>query len=153
MGLDMYLEKSVYVGAQYEHNGVTGEVRIVRGDGTVLPIELSKISSVRMQAGYWRKANAIHAWFVDNVQDGDDNCGTYYVSKEKLEELLEVCKEVKEDHDRAEELLPTSPGFFFGSYEFDEWYFKDIDFTIELLEGLLSDPNIDMYDFYYQSSW
>ena len=44
------------------------------------------------EVGYWRKANAIHKWFVENVQDGEDDCGTYVVSKEKLEELLGKCK-------------------------------------------------------------
>lgn len=42
----------------------------------------------------WRKANHIHNWFVKNVQDGNDNCGTYEVTKDKLEELLTICNEV-----------------------------------------------------------
>lgn len=42
----------------------------------------------------WRKANQIHNWFVKNVQSGIDNCGTYEVSKDKLEELLLLCKTV-----------------------------------------------------------
>lgn len=46
--------------------------------------------------GYWRKANAIHKWFVDNVQDGEDDCGYYEVSKEDLEELLSICKAIKD---------------------------------------------------------
>ena len=41
-----------------------------------------------------RKANHIHQWFVDNVQDGVDDCYTYEVTKEQLEELLDVCKGV-----------------------------------------------------------
>ena len=47
------------------------------------------------QVGYWRKANQIHNWIVNNVQDGVDDCGTYEVTKDKLEELLEVCEYVK----------------------------------------------------------
>lgn len=43
---------------------------------------------VEEDVAYWRKANAIHNWFVQNVQDGEDNCGEYPVSKEKLLELL-----------------------------------------------------------------
>lgn len=44
--------------------------------------------------GYWRKANAIHKWFVENVQDGEDNCEEYDVSLEKLRDLLETCMKV-----------------------------------------------------------
>lgn len=51
---------------------------------------------VDQNVAYWRKANQIHAWFVENVQDGEDDCGSYMVSKESLEELLDICKELKE---------------------------------------------------------
>ena len=44
--------------------------------------------------GYWRKANAIHNWFVQNVQNGEDNCAEYPVSKEQLQELLQTCVKV-----------------------------------------------------------
>lgn len=43
----------------------------------------------------WRKANQIHNWFVENIQDGKDDCGCYEVTKEQLETLLELCMKVK----------------------------------------------------------
>lgn len=52
--------------------------------------------SIFEDVGYWRKANAIHKWFVDNVQNGDDDCGCYEVNKEQLEELLDICKLIKD---------------------------------------------------------
>ena len=43
----------------------------------------------------WRKANEIHSWFVDNVQDGEDDCRYHReVTKEVLEKLLDVCNKV-----------------------------------------------------------
>lgn len=48
------------------------------------------------EVGYWRKANQIHKWFVDNVQNGIDNGDRYKVTREQLEDLLYLCKEVKE---------------------------------------------------------
>lgn len=47
--------------------------------------------------GYWRKANAIHRWFVDNVQGGEDDCDIYEVSKEQIEELLDICERIKSE--------------------------------------------------------
>ena len=44
--------------------------------------------------GYWRKANAIHKWFVENVQNGVDDCDTYLVTREQLEQLKEACEMV-----------------------------------------------------------
>lgn len=43
----------------------------------------------------WRKANQIHNWFVENVQDGQDDCGCYEVTKEQLETLIELCMKIK----------------------------------------------------------
>ena len=47
------------------------------------------------EVGYWRKANQIHAWFVDHVQDGEDDCDYHHeVTKKILEELRDTCIEV-----------------------------------------------------------
>ena len=151
MGLDMYLTKSRYVGAEYEHRNVTGTIDI-KIDGKPLPIKFKRVSYIDEAVCYWRKANQIHAWFVENVQDGEDNCARYYVDLEDLQELLNLCKQVQADHSRAEELLPSQSGFFFGNTEYDEWYFQDIDNTVAMLTDLLAEDNSGC-DFYYRSSW
>lgn len=107
---------------------------------------------------YWRKANQIHNWFVENVQDGADNCEPYEVTKEKLEELLDVCKRVKaasdiRDMSVAEEILPPSSGFFFGSTEFDEYYLSDINYTIDMFEKIIKETDFDKEIIFYESSW
>jgi hypothetical protein len=156
MGLDMYLSKKIYVGANYEHRNVTGTVDIKVGEKT-LPVNLKRISYIEEQVGYWRKANHIHQWFVDNVQEGEDNCQEAYVSEEKLQELLDTCKKVKADHSLAEELLPTKSGFFFGGTEYDEYYFQRLDHTIGILESLLQEKEEGAEylngDIYYNASW
>ena len=96
MGLDMYLTKKVYIGANWEHRNVKGKIE-VEAEGKPIKINFNKVSYIDEQTGYWRKANAIHNWFVKNVQDGEDNCGDYYVSKEKMQELLDLCKKVLEN--------------------------------------------------------
>ena len=95
MGLDMYLVRKKYIGAKYEHRNVKGKVKI-KINGKKIPIEFNKISYIEEDVGYWRKANAIHKWFVDNVQEGNDDCKQYYVGTELLQELLDTCKEIKE---------------------------------------------------------
>lgn len=47
-----------------------------------------------LEVGYWRKANQIHRWFVENVQGGKDDCKSYEVSRAQLGELLETVYEV-----------------------------------------------------------
>ena len=53
------------------------------------------IPSISEEVGYWRKANAIHNWFVENVQDGEDDCDYHReVTKEDLQELIDTCTKV-----------------------------------------------------------
>lgn len=105
--------------------------------------------------GYWRKANAIHEWFVKNVQGGKDDCGIYEVTKEQLAELLEVCVAVKNDFSEstATRLLPTMSGFFFGSTEYDEYYWEQISYTISLLEKIINETDFNNEMIVYSSSW
>lgn len=94
MGLDMYLIRKKYVGAEYEHRNVKGTIFITI-NGKELPIDFDRVSYIEEKIGYWRKANAIHKWFVDNVQDGEDDCRDAYVELSKLEELLKLCQKVR----------------------------------------------------------
>ena len=119
MGLDMFLYAKVYVGEEYEHRKVTGTVEVF-ADGKKIDCGLNSLTHLVYSAAYWRKANHIHKWFVDNVQEGRDECQESYVSRETLEELIQLCKKVLRN--KTVDLLPTSSGFFFGSTEYDEYY-------------------------------
>jgi len=105
------------------------------------------------EAMYWRKANAIHRWFVDNVQDGKDDCGTYPVTREQLGALVQACRNVLDNRESAAEILPTSSGFFFGGTGYDGWYWAKVQDTADGLERLLNDPNLREWSFEYHSSW
>ena len=111
------------------------------------------VKQIEARAAYWRKANHIHRWFVKNVQDGEDDCRPYYVSTEQLSELLDIVNQVLENHDLAEELLPVQAGFFFGSNEYDEGYFDDLEYTRDALTKLLQPEFTGYWDFEYYSSW
>lgn len=158
MGLDMYLRKRIYIGANYEHNKIAGVIYLTQ-DGVPLKINQNRVTYIIEECGYWRKANGIHAWFVKNVQDGEDNCNEHYVSQEKLEELLNICLQIKANPILAPELLPTQDGFFFGNTEYEEYYWDDIDLTINIINEILADTveikgkKFLRGEIYYQSSW
>ena len=149
MGLDMYLKSSVYIGANYEHNEVSGIVDIKSKDQPI-HLPLNKISEVILDIGYWRKANAIHDYFVNVVGNCDDDCRPIDVYGEDLENLRELCKKVLADHSLAKELLPTASGFFFGSTEYDDYYFEYLQDTIKIIDEALKTNN---NHFIYQASW
>ena len=151
MGLDMYLEKRTDVRLwNFQKPEEQFEVVVKKGGVTYPKINPKNVTTIVEEVGYWRKANQIHRWFVENVQDNVDNCGEYFVPKVRLEELLELCQKVKANNSLAGELLPTGTGFFFGGEEYDGWYFNDIETTIEVLKEALSD---DDASYYYSSSW
>ena len=145
MGLDMYLDKHVYIGANWEHRNATGGLDITMGD-LHIQIPAKEISSVICPGAYWRKANQIHRWFVENVQDGTDDCGTYYVSWEQIQELKYLC--LRALAKKNPEILPPQGGFFFGSTDIDKWYWNDLQATVDQLEKLDEGAS-----YYYHSSW
>jgi hypothetical protein len=164
MGLDMYLHAKKYVSSsmEIEPEGNTYEdfldvAGLSKGN---LPLSDYGSVSLSVKVMYWRKANAIHNWFVNNVQDGEDNCREYEVGREQLSQLRELCDRVIKDHDLAEELLPPQGGFFFGGTELDEWYFASLEETRDAIDKLLDPSNplnkgsgFGSWWFYYDSSW
>ena len=179
MGLDMYLARKIYVGANYEYNKVKGKIELTQGDeDTPIKVRFDKVQYISEEGAYWRKSNQIHKWFVDNIQNGEDDCRKYYVSVAQLKELVKVCKKdmeyldsleykISEEHedfltkekftykiykdvDETMLNLPSQEGFFFGSTDYDEYYYKDLQDSVKMLEPLLEDNNVE---FTYQASW
>jgi hypothetical protein len=153
MGLDMYLTAKKYLWSDEDKELSTKINELVgvkadmenRWNGSSLVVK-----QIEVDAMYWRKANAIHGWFVEQCQDGRDECQESYVSRDKLNELLSYCRQALETKDA--EILEPKGGFFFGSTEIDEYYWNDIEQTVIGLEKALTLPEKE-YEFYYQASW
>lgn len=150
----MYLSKKTYV-KNWNHTPEEKQHKItVKQNGKQrTDIKANRISHIVEEVMYWRKANHIHKWFVENCQKGIDECQESYVSREQLEELATLCEEVVKT--KNGELLPTESGFFFGNTEYNKDYFDDCVETAKAIRKLLKEKPISGYegDFYYQSSW
>lgn len=146
MGLDMYLSAEKYL-----HNDDANVRTALKNVG--FNNKSKHVRSISVDIIQWRKANQIHQWFVDSVQDGEDDCKRYYVRIEQLSLLVDLCKRITKDHSLADQLLPTQAGFFFGSQEYDDMYFLDLQETVGVLESIIQDEEWLDWDFYYQSSW
>ena len=162
MGLDMYLTGKQYV-STYDYNEKdvvlqkTLQSTLAKihkeQDRQVIPYQVQYIEYKIMQ---WRKANQIHKWFVDNVQDGEDDCREYYVDEEQCKELLRLCNIVIDNRGnlkKTQETLPPQSGFFFGSTEVDEYYYEDIKETAIALKAVLDSDLHANLEIYYSSSW
>lgn len=164
MGLDMYLTKHTYIGAEYEHREVAGKIELTT-KGVPVNINFNRVQTIVEKVGYWRKANQIHNWFVENVQGGEDDCGEHSVSREQFQSLLDDintvlnAKGTPEEEGAIEDLLPTTSGCFFGSTEIDEWYWADLEDSKNLIEKILAEMDEDEKNqeawitYNYQSSW
>lgn len=163
MGLDMYLSATRYI-SPYKHSKEDRELGTKINTLMGLPEQLNeetedgRIEGVSVRVGYWRKANAIHQWFIDHCADGVDNCRPVNVQKEQLLELKALCEKVTANPtaEVAAETLPPQGGFFFGSTDYDEWYFEAIKDTIEIIDralALANDEKAPWWDFEYRASW
>lgn len=156
MGLDMYLNAR----RTFYSWGPESNEEIANKMTELLPELAGRINhwnepvtveSVTVEIAYWRKANQIHNWFVTNIQDGEDNCKRYFVERGQLKSLRDTCQKVLDDNMLARILLPTTSGCFFGSTDYDESYFCDLENTIGQIDEALTLP--DTWTFEYQSSW
>ena len=161
MGLDMYLSlrKSEYTSKLLPDQ--TGKLRLeypeailedfpefarapkpeVPGGYVSDPRAVTRKTDYRI--GYWRKANAIHNWIVRNLtkdfnDETHDICQDIEVDLSDAKALLCAVEEVLADHSKAAAILPTTDGFFFGSTEYDEWYFDNLEHTKEVLEPAIA---------------
>jgi hypothetical protein len=156
MGPDMYLSARLYTSAYMgkEHNGrlrsLATELGMPPDNAGAGNFNHAEIITC---AGYWRKANHIHAWLVQNVQEGVDECQDHDVDRYQLRRLREACVTVLESKEEAvaREVLPTTSGFFFGGTDYDEDYYKDCEHTIRVIDACLACN--DAIGFTYRSSW
>lgn len=146
----MYLEAEVYVSPYSDKEAFE----------TIRKLDIENLKDyepkfVSYEIGYWRKANAIHRWFVEKAQGGKDDCERYPVSLELLKELREICQTVlnNPNADAADILLPTSSGFFFGSTDYGEWYLDYLKITIEIIDRIFENPKHENWAIYYRASW
>jgi len=137
------------------------------------------------KVAYWRKANAIHKFFVETTQDGIDDCEIHNeITRNIVLELMNRCdriiNEVKlvpatitngyrftngkqepilqdgyvvDDESLCAELLPSEGGFFFGSTDYNQYYYEDIKETYVVCRRLLETTNFETEALFYASSW
>ena len=161
MGLDQYLTAKKYVSKFHYH--IDGDASITQEFQDLLPMDTPDITrygqfagiTVEYPVGYWRKANAIHNFFVQEVGEDVDDCREMFVDRDILVELRSRCADVlKADNmeEMAKEVgLETVSGFFFGDTSYDDWYKEDLKLTIEICDHVLALP--EEYSLHYQASW
>ena len=149
MGLDMYLDGVFSKKAYFQEDRSVPLDDPIQSESLKLalasidfpdsvPLDFSyRHFEVRLPIATWRKSNQIHKYIVDNFNKGKDDCKEIQLVDKDLEKIVNVIKEVRNDPQIAEKLLPPCSGFFFGSQEIDSYYWHDLLYTKETLEKIL----------------
>ena len=210
MGLDMslYACRSMV----FENDSIFDEIKKF----ITIPFPNATLNNIQVEVMSWRKANAIHNWFINNCTNGvkyqpieklrdefldmcneaylPDYCEWCYPTQVfigQLVKLRDICKEVL-DHSElvpakiidsytyqlspsgvlvekanmvdgyvildptfARKHLPTIDGFFFGSTDYNQWYYEYVKYTYDGLNIILSiDPTeLRNWNFLYEAIW
>lgn len=138
MGLDMNFYKKIYLDPMKKGRkhptvrvGKYKKAWCFKGDSDISQAKAYKdVKYIVCDAGYLRKAYAIHDFIVDHCFEGDDpNCMDIVMPKETIKELREICscllrrRKQKNFKELARKMLPSN----FGDSNYDEWYLEDLE--------------------------
>lgn len=149
MSLTGVLIKKTYIGAMYRDRKVSGVINI-QVMGKNIPIALNRISFIDEEFGVWEKSYHIHEWITNKCLMGQKSYTNYEISIELLKELYRLCSLIQNSVERARSILPIPEGTLNGIYDYNEDYFKDIEYTISVITEALKYQDGARY--YYEFS-
>lgn len=110
---------------------------------------------------FWRKANQVYGWLVDNA-GADLNGDVTLVTKEHILALRNACEQVIRDGIGPKGyirkrvckcLLPTTKGPFFGDYNYNNDYMDEVRYTLTELNKLIETTDFEKDVLLFTSSW
>ena len=166
MGLDMHLYERTYCPSVYvdrkKNKQTNFTTKVWNYQEESKKVKFKDVAYITCRKAYWRKANAIHQFFLDkcrgNIDESDCNGRDLVVNETDLKDLLDICETLlklkgKKFKELAEELLPTADGFFWGSTKYDKYYRQDLRYTVKILKGLNLEDDSWLVDYIYNADW
>lgn len=109
-----------------------------------------KETSEITEYSYYRKFNALQGYFVEKYNI--PNCGRVELDVKTIEDIYQLLNDIRYNREKASVLMPTFPGPFFGSYEYDRIYHNYVDQAAsDFYHARFIDFN--KYRFFYTSNW
>ena len=99
--------------------------------------------------GYFRKHHSIHKWFVNNIQNGVDDCGRYEIQLKDIENLKELCEEIM-SHVTKEKREPKFCTDFNG-VQHEIWQLDN--YTVDEEGKNIIDEKLPSYDMDYSDDY
>lgn len=101
----------------------------------------------------WRKANQLRALFVRRASLNPNEEVEVVLEKADIIQLRNDIQSVLLNPKRAPYILPTQAGFFFGSTDYDDYYFETLAGTHDVLERILVAMNKGVLETVTYSEW
>ncbi len=149
MGLDMYLTKKrdeevgYWRKANQIHRWFVSNVQGGKDDCGEYAVPRAKLMELKVICETVLNASKLVKGEIANGKTLNKSTGVW-------EPIMEAGEYI-EDPTVAKNLLPVFEGYFFGSYDYNQYYLEDIKETLKILEPLLKDD--DEGNVYYSSSW
>jgi len=112
----------------------------------------AELKTISVELAHWQQINAVHGWFCSRFPGIYNNSYTP-VALDDLVSLKTSIQEVISDPDSADRILPTVPGYGFGSREYNDQYFQKLDTVLCSLDKIIYDPGICVWKLFYLCSW
>lgn len=143
MGLDIYFYKVKTEDGQNALNEMQELQELMDNETNEekyneLQEQLADINPFKDEIAYFRKVNLLLSFF-----NYEENCSFKEIDKTDIETLIENCNEVLKDNSKAELLLPTNGGFFFGNTDYNDFYFENIKEVRKTFKKIINKLNED----------
>ena len=100
---------------------------------------------IRKDLMMWSYSKGIHSWFIEHLQQHNEQLRCKSISKEQLQNFIIFCENIANDREAAK-----SAGIKIGSWAYSDDDFKVIEGTARSLRSSFDKVlNIDFWDFYY----
>lgn len=98
---------------------------------------------------YFRKVNFLFAYFSPKMVE---DCYSS-VTLEDVNDLISKCERILSNEVKGEDTLPTQAGFFFGSTDYDDYYYYDVKDCLKQMKGFKKILEKSGSDGYVIFSW
>ena len=128
--------------------------------GLDMCVQIREVESHGVVKEYnYRKFNALHGLMLrlgyehEFFDAWDEVDNALLLGKDEIEEITDILSAVLFDKTQAEYILPIEKGFFFGSYEYDDYYFQCVEQALADFKEIQEKYTSDRFEILYDASW
>ena len=155
MSLDIYISKTIFIGAMYKSCGITGEIHLFK-HGREIPVVLENVCSIIEQVYHGHKTWWLLEWLNKELPGGlTGDCEEHQISREELIRLYRACTEVLR-HEGEQDFNAVCKAYLGCQPKEDidedslEFFLQDIKALKEALEDAVLDEDVT---FTVSASW